>query len=107
MKNKDGNKRPVRMRWMGWLAGPALSQKISRYSACPLKNSAATVPASKNHPSERAASVDVAACKGPIERCLLALWLMLRNTTQTAKSNPAGYLSRSIIQLQLAGSRCY
>ena len=25
------------MRWMGWLAGPALSQKISRYSARPLK----------------------------------------------------------------------
>ena len=81
--------------WAGWLVLPSH------------KKSAATVPASKNHPSERAASVGVAACKVPIERCLLALWLMLRNTTQTAKPNPAGYLSRSIIQLQLAGSRCY
>ena len=34
---QGASEQPVRISWMGWLAGPALSQKISRYSACPLK----------------------------------------------------------------------
>lgn len=32
---QGASEQPVRISWMGWLAGPALSQKISRYSACP------------------------------------------------------------------------